>query len=47
MMHSGQTHSHLQSKQKYRISSSGCSPQTFLLEMPESSTEEEAAGAGE
>lgn len=32
--HSGQMHSHLQSKQKYRIYSSWCSPQIFLDEMP-------------
>ncbi len=37
--HSGQMHSHLQSKQKYRISSSGCSPQDFLLDTPLSSSD--------
>ena len=46
-MHSGQIHSHLQSKQKYKIYSSGCSPQLFLLDMPLKSSEFEVlAGAG-
>jgi hypothetical protein len=34
MTHSGQMHSHLQVKQKYMMSSSMCSPQVFLDEMP-------------
>jgi len=40
MTHSGQMHSHLQSKQKYRISSSGCSPHSLRVEIPTVTLEE-------
>ena len=35
MTHSGQIHSHLHVKQKYKISSSTCSAQFFLELIPE------------